>query len=76
MTVEAANRTGDGDGRADRCFAAAVAFMASQPGGAGRTLAAHRRRPDGYCTGCMHTLARWPCTVARIAIKAEERHRL
>lgn len=39
-------------------------------GGPERTLAAHRRRPDGYCTGCVHTLAHWPCTVARIALSA------
>lgn len=55
---------------AQRSFAAAVAFMAAQPGGAERTLAVHRRRADGYCTGCMHTLTHWPCTVARIARSA------
>jgi hypothetical protein len=60
---------------AQRCFETAVAFMASQPGGADRILAAHRRRPDGYCTGCVHTLAHWPCTVARIALTAAERTR-
>jgi hypothetical protein len=55
-----------------RSFAAAVAFMASQPGGAERTLAAHRRRPDGYCSGCVSTLSKWPCTVAHIALTAAE----
>lgn len=62
----------DGDDylAAQRTFAAAVAFMAAQPGGAQRTLALHRRRPDGYCAGCVHTLSRWPCTVARIALTA------
>ncbi|MHA6623050.1 hypothetical protein [Pseudonocardia sp. DLS-67] len=55
---------------AQRSFAAAVAFMAAQPGGPERTLGLHRRRADGYCTGCMHTLSRWPCTVARIALGA------
>jgi hypothetical protein len=65
------NDDGDDDYvAAQRCFAAAVAFMASQPGGAERILAAHRRRPDGYCTGCVHTLTHWPCTVARIALTA------
>lgn len=55
---------------AGRIFAAAVAFMAAQPGGPERILAVHRRRPDGYCSGCVHTLSRWPCTVARIARSA------
>jgi hypothetical protein len=55
---------------AQRTFAAAVAFMAAQPGGPERTLAVHRRRPDGYCTGCVHTLSHWPCTVARVALSA------
>lgn len=59
---------------AKRTFAAAVAFMAAQPGGPSRTLALHRRRPDGYCTGCVHTLAHWPCTVARIALCAIAGH--
>jgi hypothetical protein len=59
---------------AQRTFAAAVAFMAAQPGGAERTLALHRRRPDGYCTGCVHTLSHWPCTVARIALCAVAGH--
>jgi hypothetical protein len=57
---------------AQRSFAAAVAFIASQPGGAERILAAHRRRPDGYCSGCVHTLSHWPCTVTRIALTAAE----
>lgn len=64
------NDDGDDFLAAQRSFAAAVAFMATQPGGAERTLAVHRRRPDGYCTGCVHTLAHWPCTVARIALTA------
>jgi hypothetical protein len=53
-------------------FAAAVAFVAAQPGGIERILAAHRRRPDGYCTGCVHTLSHWPCPVAGIALTAAE----
>jgi hypothetical protein len=57
---------------ARRSFAAAAAFVAAQPGGIERILAAHRRRPDGYCTGCVHTLSRWPCPVAGIALSAAE----
>jgi hypothetical protein len=57
---------------ARRSFAAAVAFVAAQPGGIERILAAHRRRPDGYCTGCVHTLSHWPCPVAGIALTAAE----
>lgn len=68
------NDDGDDHLAAHRSFAAAVAFMATQPGGAERTLAVHRRRPDGYCTGCVHTLAHWPCTVARIALTAVGRN--
>jgi hypothetical protein len=64
------NDEGDDYLAAQRTFAAAVAFMAAQPRGPERTLATHRRRPDGYCTGCFHTLSRWPCTVARIALGA------
>jgi hypothetical protein len=77
--IAEANHMNDGEGddylAAKRCFAAAVAFMASQPGGAERILATHRRRPDGYCTGCVHTLAHWPCTVARIALTVAEGRR-
>jgi hypothetical protein len=57
---------------ARRSFAAAVAFVAAQPGGIERILAAHRRRADGYCTGCVHTLSHWPCRVAGIALTAAE----
>jgi hypothetical protein len=63
---------GDDHLAAQRSFAAAVAFVAAQPGGIERILAAHRRRPDGYCTGCVHTLSHWPCPVAGIALTAAE----
>jgi hypothetical protein len=63
---------GDNYLAARRSFAAAVAFVAAQPGGIERILAARRRRPDGYCTGCVHTLSHWPCPVAGIALTAAE----
>ena len=41
---------------------------------ANQAMAAQPGRPDGYCTGCVHTLAHWPCTVARIALSAVAGH--
>jgi len=48
----------------------AVRFVASQPGGAGRILTIHYRRPNGICAGCSTTPVRWPCAAARIATDA------
>lgn len=51
---------------------AAVLFLSAQPGAADRALAAHRRRPDGHCTGCFHHAVRWPCCLAALALRAVE----
>lgn len=46
---------------------AAVRFVAAQADGPARLLATHFRLTGGSCAGCMTTMARWPCSVARIA---------
>jgi hypothetical protein len=48
------------------CIDAAARFLSAQPGAVRRTLATHRRRPDGYCSSCL-PVARWPCTMASVA---------
>lgn len=53
-----------------KCIDTAVQFVADQPGGADRTLARHRRLPDGACAGCLSHPTRWPCTAAAIAQRA------
>jgi hypothetical protein len=50
----------------------AIQFMAQQQGGAERVLAIHRRLPDGRCRGCLTTASRWPCPVARLALRAQQ----
>ncbi|MGH3565312.1 MAG: hypothetical protein ACRDRH_04625 [Pseudonocardia sp.] len=57
------------------CIAEAITVVAAQPGGVERILATHRRRSDGRCTGCAHTLTKWPCTVAGIALGARDHAR-
>ena len=58
------------DARRRTCFEAAVRFVADQPGGPARTLALHRRLPDGICGGCLSRWTPWPCTAAAIADRA------
>lgn len=53
----------------------AIRFVAAQPGGAGKILSAHCRRPNGLCAGCAATPTRWPCPVGRIATDAIGRDR-
>lgn len=50
----------------------AVRLLAGQPGAPDRILRQHRERPDGWCAGCWHARARWPCSVAAMAITAQE----
>lgn len=52
----------------------AVDFMAHQ-GNVERVLTAHRRLADGLCSGCLTQVTRWPCSVAAIALRAQERRR-
>lgn len=47
--------------------AAAVAFVATQAGGAERILKQHYALPSGMCAGCQVVPTRYPCTAARIA---------
>ena len=51
----------------------AVRFVAEQPGGVGRMLARHRQLADGQCAGCVTSLTPWPCSVASIALSAQQR---
>ena len=51
------------------CIDAAARFLADQPGGVERILAAHRRREDGRCVTCTRA-DHWPCTMVAIARRA------
>jgi hypothetical protein len=51
----------------------AIEFIA-HPGNAERALAVHRKLADGLCAGCLTQLARWPCSVAHIALQAQRLH--
>lgn len=57
------------DDDSDDFINTAARFLAGQPGAAERTVAKHRRAPDGRCTGC-GPATRWPCTLATIANSA------
>lgn len=66
------NRSTSGAGADEpSCIDVAAEFLAAQPGAVERTMARHARRDDGYCSGCVHTLTRWPCGVAAIARSAQ-----
>ena len=54
------------------CIAVAARFVAAQPGGVDRILAAHRPRPDGSCSCHAHTATPWPCSAVAIAHSAQQ----
>ena len=57
------------DRRRDESIDVAVAFVAAQPGGAGRLLIQHQRLPSGNCGGCLSFPTTWPCATAGIALR-------
>ena len=56
----------------DSVIDAAARLMATNPGADKRVLAMHRRRSDGYCTGCWTRPTKWPCGVASVALRVGE----
>lgn len=68
--MSAAAKDDGGRAAAAECIEVAARFLAAQPGAADRVLAAHRRAPDGRCTGCGSRRVRWPCSTAVIARRA------
>jgi hypothetical protein len=61
--------------RRDESIDVAVAFVASQPDGAGRLLIIHQRLPSGNCSGCLSFPTPWPCTTAGIALRVLDQER-